>query len=115
MAFGTATVVTNKGKAMFADRIMGTPGTYTNAPKHVAIGVGATGADRTAAAADTALSSEVETRTSGTESTQTTSVTGDTYRGDGCACGGRGGPLRCVLFGEPLRQRHLRGGQPGER
>lgn len=80
MPFGTATVVTNKGKAMLADRLRGTPGTYTNPPKFCAMGVGATGAARTAAAADTALSTEVETRTSGTESTQTTSVTGDTYQ-----------------------------------
>ena len=39
MAFGTATVVTNKGKAMFADRVRTTPATYTNAPKFCAMGV----------------------------------------------------------------------------
>lgn len=80
MPFGTATVVTNKGKAMFADRVRTTPATYTTAPKYVAMGVGATGAARTAVAADTALSTEVESRTSGTESVQTTSQTGDTYQ-----------------------------------
>lgn len=80
MAFGAGTVITNKGKAMFADRIGTTPATYTTAPKYVAMGVGATGAARTAVAADTALSSEVESRTSGSESVQTTSVTGDTYQ-----------------------------------
>ena len=80
MAFGTATVFTNKLRAIAADRLRGTPGTYTNPPKYVAMGVGATGAARTAAVADTALSSEVETRTAGTESTVTTSVTGDTYQ-----------------------------------
>lgn len=80
MPFGTATVVTNKGKAMLADRVGTTPGTYTTAPKFCAMGVGATGAARTAAAADTALSSEVETRTSGTESRVTTTQTGDTYQ-----------------------------------
>jgi hypothetical protein len=80
MAFGTATVVTNKGKAIFADRVRTTPGTYTNAPKFCAMGVGATGAARTAVAADTALSTEVETRTSGTESAVTTTQTGDTYQ-----------------------------------
>ena len=81
MPFGTATVITNKGKAMFADRIRTTPGTYTTSPKFVAAGVGATGAARTAAAADTALSSELaEGRTSGTESVVTTSVTNDTYQ-----------------------------------
>jgi hypothetical protein len=80
MPFGAATVVTNKGKAMFADRVRTTPATYTNAPKFVAMGTGATGAGRTAVAGDTALSTEVETRTSGTESVQTTSVTNDTYQ-----------------------------------
>lgn len=80
MPFGTNTCVTNKGKAMFADRVRTTPGTYTTSPKYCAMGVGATGAARTAAAADTALSSEVETRASGTESVVTTSVTNDTYQ-----------------------------------
>lgn len=80
MPFGTATVVTNKGKAMLADRLSTTPATYTTAPKYCGMGVGATGAGRTAAVGDTALSSEVESRTSGTETIQTTSVTGDTYQ-----------------------------------
>ena len=80
MPFGTGTVLTNLGKAIFADRVRTTPGTYTNAPKHVAIGVGATGAARTAAAGDTALSTQVETRTSGTESVTTTTQTNDTYQ-----------------------------------
>ena len=80
MAFGTATVVTNNGKAILADRVRTSPGTYTNSPKYCAMGVGATGAARTAAAADTALSTEVESRTSGTESVTTTSQTGDTYQ-----------------------------------
>lgn len=80
MAFGVATVVTNKGKAMLADRLRASPGTYTNPPKYCAMGTGATGAGRTAVAADTALTTEVETRTSGTESVVTTSVTGDTYQ-----------------------------------
>lgn len=80
MPFGTATVITNKGKAILADRVRTTPGTYTTSPKFVAMGTGATGAARTAAAADTALSTEVETRTSGTESVVTTTQTGDTYQ-----------------------------------
>ncbi len=83
MAFGVATVLTNKGKALFADRARTTPGTYTTSPKFIGIGVGATGAARTAAAADTALSTEVETRASGTESTVTTTQTGDTYQSQG--------------------------------
>lgn len=80
MPFGAATVITNVGKAMFADRVRTTPATYSNAPKHVAMGVGATGAARTAAVGDTALSTEVESRTSGTESIVTTTTTGDTYQ-----------------------------------
>ena len=80
MAFGVATVLTNKGKSMLADRLRTTPGTYTNSPKYIGIGTGATGAARTAVAADTALTTEVETRASGTESTQTISQTGDTYQ-----------------------------------
>lgn len=78
MPFGTATVVTNKGKASLADRWRTTPATYTVSPKFMGMGVGATGAGRTAAVGDTALSTEVETRTTGTESVVTTSVTGDT-------------------------------------
>lgn len=80
MAFGAASVVTNLGKAMFADRMRTTPGTYTVSPHFVACGVGATGAARTAAATDTALSSETETRTAGTESNPTTTLTKDTYQ-----------------------------------
>jgi hypothetical protein len=80
MPFGTATVVTNLGKAIFADRVRTTPATYTASPKYVAMGVGATGASRTAVAADTALSTEVETRTSGTESVATVTQTGDAYQ-----------------------------------
>lgn len=80
MAFGVAQVVTNIGKAMFADRLRTTPGTYTTSPKFIAIGTGATAAARTAAAGDVALSTPVETRTSGTESTVTTTNTNDTYQ-----------------------------------
>lgn len=84
MPFAVATVFTNRGKAMTADRIRTTPATYTTSPKWIAAGVGATGAARTAAAADTALSSELaEGRTVGTESVQTTNVTGDTYQSTG--------------------------------
>jgi hypothetical protein len=78
--FGTATVCTIKGKAMLADRLRATPGTYTVSPHWLAMGTGATGAARTAVAADTALSTEVETRVVGTESVVTTTQTGDTYQ-----------------------------------
>jgi hypothetical protein len=82
-AFGVATVVTNIGKAMFADRMRTSPGKYTTSPKFMAMGVGATGAARTAVAGDTALTTEVETRTTGTESTVTTTQTEDTYQVSG--------------------------------
>lgn len=83
MAFGVATVVTNKGKAILADRVRTTPGTYTASPKYCAMGKGATGAARTAVATDTALTTEVETRVAGTESVVTTTNTGDTYQSQG--------------------------------
>lgn len=83
MAFGVATVLTNKGAALFADRARTSPGTYTTSPKFIGVGTGATGAARTAAVGDTALSTEVESRASGTESTVTTTVTGDTYQSQG--------------------------------
>jgi hypothetical protein len=83
MAFGVATVLTNKGAALFADRARTSPATYTTSPKFIGVGTGATGAARTAVVGDTALTTEVETRASGTESTVTTTVTGDTYQSVG--------------------------------
>jgi len=76
MAFGTATVLTDLGKALTASRMLG-GGTE---PKYLGVGVGATGAGRTALATDTALSTAVESRVAGTSSAVTTSVTGDTYQ-----------------------------------
>jgi hypothetical protein len=61
-----------------ADRLQTT--TTRNPPKFIGMGVGATGAARTAAVTDTALSTEVETRATGTESIATVSVTSDTYQ-----------------------------------
>lgn len=78
MPFGTATVSTNSLKRTLANRLQTTP--TRNPPKFIGIGVGATAAARTAAITDAALSSEVETRTSGTESLITTTVTEDTYQ-----------------------------------
>lgn len=83
MAFGVATVLTNKGAALFADRARTSPATYTTSPKFIGVGTGATGAARTAVVGDTALTTEVESRASGTESTVTTTVTGDTYQSQG--------------------------------
>ena len=79
MAFGAGTAFTNKLRAIFVDRVR-TGATYTSEPKYIAIGTGATGAARTAAVGDTALSTEVESRATGTSSIVTTSVTGDTYQ-----------------------------------
>jgi hypothetical protein len=67
-----ATVYTNAGKAITTNRIKGS-GTE---PNYVAIGTGA----GTAAAADTTLFTEVETRSAGTSTQQTTTVTSDTYQ-----------------------------------
>lgn len=70
-------VYTNIGKAMTADRLRTTPGTYTaGGPRHIGIGTGSTAE----AATQTALVTEVETRAAGTETVQTTTVTGDTYQ-----------------------------------
>jgi len=79
MPFGTATVITNGGAAIQAKRMVGATPTQTE-PKFCAMGVGATGAARTAAVGDTALTSEVETRATGTASTVTTTQTNDTYQ-----------------------------------
>jgi hypothetical protein len=78
MAFGVATISTNSNKATLANRMQTTPS--RNPMKFVAIGTGATGAARTAVVADTALTTEVETRATGTESIVTTAVTNDTYQ-----------------------------------
>jgi hypothetical protein len=68
-----ATVVTNRGKEIFVDRLSAA-GTE---PKYVAWGTGA----GTAAVGDTTLFSEAsESRTNGTSSKVTTSTTNDTYR-----------------------------------
>lgn len=67
-----ATVLTNAGKAIVTNRLKGS-GTE---PLHVAMGTGA----GTAAITDTTLFTEVETRTAGTSTQQTTTVTNDTYQ-----------------------------------
>ena len=62
----------NAGRAILTNRIKGS-GTE---PAYVAIGTGSTAE----AASQTALVTEVETRTLGTSTQQTTSVTNDTYQ-----------------------------------
>lgn len=70
-----ATVFTNAGKAITTNLVSGIGGTV---PKYVAWGTGS----GTAAAADTTLFTESadETRTTGTPTRVTTSVTNDTYQ-----------------------------------
>jgi hypothetical protein len=79
MAFGVATVITNVGNGIAAKRMIGATPSQLE-PKYIAMGTGATGAARTAAVGDTALSTEVETRTAGTGSTVTTTQTNDTFQ-----------------------------------
>lgn len=78
MPFGAGTVMTNYGKASAADRLLNTP--TRSSPRVVGMGVGATGAARTAAAADVALSTQVESRVTGADTVVTTTVTGDTFQ-----------------------------------
>ena len=74
----TATVLTNTGKNIITNRLIGNSQTY---PVYMAIGTGATGAGRTAAATDTELSNQVETRVnSNAGSVAKTTTTGDTYQ-----------------------------------
>ncbi|MGD0386758.1 MAG: hypothetical protein ABSB73_11570, partial [Solirubrobacteraceae bacterium] len=77
MAFAPATVLTNVERAIVADRF-GPATTYTNAPNYIQVGTGATAAARTAAATDTALSSPIGSRTAGSQTDVTTTLTGDT-------------------------------------
>jgi hypothetical protein len=81
LPFGTATVVTTSGKVTAANRLQTT--TSRNPPKFIAMGTGATGAARTAAVGDTALSAEVETRATGTESIVTVTAANDAYQTQG--------------------------------
>ena len=68
-----ATLLVNTGKAIVTNYLNGGAATQ---PKYVAWGTGA----GTTAATDTTLFTETGTRTSGTMSQQTTSVTNDTYQ-----------------------------------
>ncbi len=70
-----ATVWANAGKAIATNRLKGA-GTE---PNFVAIGTGV----GTAAVTDTTLFTEVETRTAGTSTQQTTTVANDTYQSIG--------------------------------
>ena len=76
MAFGTATVLTNAGRAITTNRIKG----LGTEPSYVGVGTGATAAARTAVVADTTLSNAAGARVSGTSTQQTTTVANDTYQ-----------------------------------
>lgn len=82
MAFGAGAVLTNVGKGIAAKRHVGSTPAQAE-PLYIGMGTGATGAARTAAAADVALSTAVESRTAGTGSTVTTTQTNDTYQTTG--------------------------------
>jgi hypothetical protein len=75
------TVVTTSGKVTAANRLQTTP--TRNPPKFIGMGTGATTAARTAAVGDTALSTEVETRATGTESIVTVTAANDAYQTQG--------------------------------
>lgn len=77
--FGVATVITNVGKGIIAKRMIGSTPAQVE-PNFIGMGVGATGAARTAVAADSALTTAVESRVAGTSTTVTTSQTNDTYQ-----------------------------------
>lgn len=74
-----ATVVTTSGKVTAANRLQTTPTRLP--PKFIAIGTG--GGSRTAGVADTALTTEVETRATGTESIVTVTAANDAYQTQG--------------------------------
>lgn len=79
MAFGVNTTVTEDGLGVIARRQC--DGESQDEAKYLAIGTGATGADRTAAAGDTALSTEIESRVGDNGSTaETTTLTDDTQQ-----------------------------------
>lgn len=92
MPFAVGTVVTTNGKKIFCQRVQTTapgagsvtpPALGANPPKNCAMGVGATTAARTAAAADVSLSKEVEARVAGTET-----VTNNVYQSVGTITAG---------------------------
>lgn len=76
MAFGIATILTTLGKAQTTSRLVSSA---LAVPGYIAIGVGATGAARTAAVGDTVLSTEV-LRQAATLTQVLTSTTNDTYQ-----------------------------------
>jgi hypothetical protein len=80
----SSTAVVNTGRAIITNRITGS-GTE---PKYIGVGTGATAGSTTVALTDTALTTEVDSRVTGTSSRTTTSTTNDTYQVTGTfTCG----------------------------
>mgnify|MGYP003333669258 FL=1 len=80
----SSTAVVNTGRAIITNRIIGS-GTE---PKYIGVGTGATAGSSTVALTDTALTTEVDSRVTGTSSRTTTSTTNDTYQVTGTfTCG----------------------------
>lgn len=77
MAFGANTTVTVSGREAINRRLLSNTAAL---PIFIGIGTGAETAARTADPADTALSTEVETRATGTATIQTTGTANDTYQ-----------------------------------
>lgn len=76
MPFSANVTITNTGKNTISNRLVANTAPV---PKYIGIGTGATSAARGALPTDTALSTEVETRATGTQSIETQTTTGDTY------------------------------------
>ena len=76
MAFAAGAVITSEGKAIEAARMVANTQVV---PSFMGFGTGATGAARTAAVGDVALSTQSGSRISSTVTNTTTSVTGDTF------------------------------------
>jgi hypothetical protein len=81
LAFGTATVVTTSGKVTAANRLQTTR--RATRPSSSAWAPAPPAAARTAVVGDTALSTEVETRATGTESIVTVTNANDAYQTQG--------------------------------
>lgn len=80
----SSTAVVNTGRAIITNRITGS-GTE---PRYIGVGTGATAGSSTVALTDTALTTEVDSRVTGTSSRTTTSTTNDTYQVTGTfTCG----------------------------
>ena len=76
MAFGTNTTITDAAKAGLVEALLGSA---LDEPKYLAVGTGATGAARTAATTDLALSNEIARVGTNSGAATTVNVADDTY------------------------------------